>query len=99
MCTRYALEKDLPELKDIIDAASRSRLVQKFIDSYARPFITYGEVRPTDIAPVIATSKRGNKACFPMQWGFNVAKRPVLPNARLETAADTPLFQAAWEAV
>ena len=70
MCTRYALEKDLPELKDIIDAASRSRLVQKFIDSYARPFITYGEVHPTDIVPVLAPNPKGERSAYPMQWGF-----------------------------
>ena len=32
MCTRYALEKDLPELKDIIETALRSSLTSKFVE-------------------------------------------------------------------
>ena len=37
MCTRYALEKDLPELKDIFEIALRSSLTSKFVDTHARP--------------------------------------------------------------
>ena len=59
MCTRYALEKDLPELKEILDAVSRSMLAQKFIDTHGRPVITDGEVRPTDIVPVLAPNSKG----------------------------------------
>lgn len=70
MCTRYALEKDLPELKDIFEIAKRSPLTSKFIDTHARPLITDGEVRPTDIVPVIAPNAKGLKSVFPMQWGF-----------------------------
>ena len=98
MCTRYALEKDLPELKDIIDAASRSRLVQKFIDSYARPFITYGEVRPTDIVPVLAPNSKGERCAYPMQWGFlSKDNKRTLFNARMETASVKPTFKDAWK--
>ncbi len=98
MCTRYALEKDLPELKDIIDAASRSRLVQKFIDSYARPFITYGEVRPTDIVPVLAPNPKGERCAYPMQWGFlSKDNKRTLFNARMETASVKPTFKDAWK--
>lgn len=35
MCTRYALEKDLPELKDIFEIALRSSLTSKFIDTHS----------------------------------------------------------------
>ena len=61
MCTRYALGKDLPELKDIFETALRSSLTSKFIDTHARPLITDGEVRPTDIVPVIAPNAKGIK--------------------------------------
>ena len=70
MCTRYALEKDLPELADITTFVSRSLLTQKFIDTHARPLITNGEVRPTDIVPVITPNSKGQRSAFPMQWGF-----------------------------
>ena len=44
MCTRYALEKDLPETKEIMDAVSRSMLAQKFVITHGRPVITDGEL-------------------------------------------------------
>ncbi|MBO4767864.1 MAG: SOS response-associated peptidase family protein [Lachnospiraceae bacterium] len=98
MCTRYALEKDLPELKEIADAALRSALAQRFIDTHARPIITHGEVRPTDIVPVIAPNARGRRTVFPMQWGF-LAKdnKRTLFNARVETAGEKPTFREAWQ--
>ena len=51
---------------------------------------TSGEVRPTDVAPVIAPSAR-NRAlgAFPMQWGFTHPKRGMLVfNTRMETARE-----------
>ena len=98
MCTRYALEKDLPELRDIIAAALRSLLAQKFVDTHARPVIIDGEVRPTDIVPVIAPDAKGRRAVFPMQWGF-LAKdnKRTLFNARVETAGEKPTFKDAWQ--
>ncbi|SFG21940.1 SOS response-associated peptidase [Oribacterium sp. WCC10] len=97
MCTRYAIEKDLPEIKGIIDAVSRSRLTQKFIDTHARPLITHGEVRPTDIVPVIAPDSKGSRAVFPMQWGFTARdNKRTLFNARVETAGQKPTFKEAW---
>lgn len=98
MCTRYALEKDLPELKEILDAVSRSLLAQKFVDTHGRPVITDGEVRPTDIVPVLAPNSKGLKTVFPMQWGF-LAKdnKRTLFNARVETAGEKPTFKEAWQ--
>ena len=98
MCTRYALEKDLPELKDIISSATRSSLAFKFIDTHGRPIITDGEVRPTDIVPVIAPNPKGLRSVYPMQWGF-IAKdgKRTLFNARMETAGQKPTFKEAWQ--
>ena len=98
MCTRYALEKDLPELKEIIDAVLHSLLAEKFIDSHAKPIIIDGEVRPTDIVPVIAPNSKGRRSVFPMQWGF-LAKdnKRTLFNARVETAGEKQTFKEAWE--
>lgn len=55
---------------------------------------TSGDVRPTDIAPVLAPSAR-NRAlgAFPMQWGFTHPKRGMLVfNTRMETAQEREMF-------
>ncbi len=97
MCTRYALEKDLPEIVKIADIVSRSALASKFIDTHGRPIITEGEVRPTDIVPVIAPDPRGERSYYPMQWGFLArdGKRSLF-NARVETVSVKPTFKEAW---
>ncbi|SFI22008.1 Putative SOS response-associated peptidase YedK [Pseudobutyrivibrio sp. OR37] len=98
MCTRYALDITQPELKEIIDIAKNSRLTTKFVDTHARPLITDGEVRPTDIVPVIAPNSKGEKCVFPMQWGFTARdNKRSLFNARLETASEKPTFKDAWQ--
>lgn len=98
MCTRYALDKTIEELKEIAEIAGSSPLTSKFVDTHARPLIIDGEVRPTDIVPVIAPNSRGEKCVFPMQWGFkaNDNKRTLF-NARMETAGIKPTFKAAWQ--
>ena len=98
MCTRYALEKDLPETKEIIEAVLYSRLSSMFVATHARPIITDGEVRPTDIVPVLAPNSKGLRTVFPMQWGF-LAKdnKRSLFNARVETAGEKPTFREAWQ--
>lgn len=98
MCTRYALEKDLPELKEIADEVLQSLLTQRFVATHARPIVTSGEVRPTDIVPVIAPNAKGLKTVFPMQWGFlNKDNKRTLFNARVETAGEKPTFKDAWQ--
>ena len=68
---------------------------------------TYGEIRPTDIVPVLAPDKGGNAAVYPMQWGFRLPagngqragqakKGMLLVNARVETAAEKVTFRDAW---
>ncbi len=98
MCCRYCLEKDLPELSDVFDIVARSALIEKFIDTHGQPFITHGEVRPTDIVPVIAPNSKGIRSAFPMQWGFLAPdNRRTLFNARVETANIKPVFKDAWK--
>lgn len=76
----------------------RSSLTSKFVDTHARPLITDGEVRPTDIVPVIAPNAKGIKSVFPMQWGFLArdGKRSLF-NARVESAMKKPTFKDAWK--
>ena len=55
---------------------------------------TYGEIRPTNVVPVIASKRSGEKAVFPMKWGFS--GRTLLMNARTETAPVKATFRDAW---
>ena len=98
MCCRYYIERDVPELADLFSAVSRSSLTSKFINTHSRPLVTFGEVRPTDIVPVIAPNSKGERSAFPMQWGFSTGdKKRDLLNARIETAATKPTFREAWK--
>ncbi|MBQ7535081.1 MAG: SOS response-associated peptidase family protein [Stomatobaculum sp.] len=108
MCCRYWTDKS-PELRAIVEEMNRSPLVSKWQRAGAgrmsgaasgengRTDIikTYGEIRPTDVVPVIAPDKHGNRAVFPMKWGFS--GKSLLMNARSETAASRPTFKEAWE--
>ena len=97
MCTRYALDITQPELKEIMEIAKKSPLTTKFTTTHARPLITDGEVRPTDIVPVIAPNSKGENSVFRMQWGFTARdNKRSLFNARLETAGEKPTFKEAW---
>lgn len=97
MCTRYYIEKEDPELKNILQAVHLSPLYRKFSDKFGKAIPLSGEVRPTDIVPVIAPSAKGARAFFPMQWGFHLPDRKLtLLNARTETAAFKPSFREAW---
>ena len=54
MCCRYYMEMS-PELRPIVEEMNRSPLAGRMRDRLARPLTAEGEVRPTDIVPVIAT--------------------------------------------
>ena len=91
MCSRYFVDLS-PELRPIIEAARHSSLAGRMVHDLGRPVITEGEVKPTDIAPVIASNSQGKQSVFPMIWGFRQAdrentkrSRPLI-NARSETA-------------
>ena len=96
MCTRFYVEPETEEIKAVIEEAKKSPLIRKFLHA-GNAFRTSGEIRPTDVVPVIAPGKNGTKAAFPMRWGFRIPGRPVLVNARTETAAEKPVFREAWE--
>ena len=95
MCTRYYMELS-PELRPYIEAAGNSSLLEKMTVNLGRPLVKGGEVRPADIAPVIATDRRGNPAAFPMVFGFPVRTGSLILNARTETADQKPMFKEAW---
>lgn len=90
MCGRYYLED---EIKDERLAEQMKQAIQISTKICAN-MKTSGEIRPTDIAPVIAPSRISRKAsAYPMQWGFNHPKRGMLVfNTRMETAPEKDLF-------
>ena len=96
MCTRFYADID-KELKPFIDEARQASFAQQMMISLSRPLTMSGEIRPTDIAAVIAPAKNGRKAVFPMQWGFSIngLKNPIV-NARIESASGKPAFRDSW---
>ena len=99
MCTRYFMDRDETVISSIIDTALATKLARKFQIELSRPMVTSGEVHPTDVAPVLAPNGRGERAVYPMKWGFTITvegkQKPVV-NARIETASAKPLFSDAW---
>ncbi len=98
MCTRFYIEKETPLLLGFMNKAVFSPLAGRFMNIKAKNVTTSGEIRPTDVVPVIAPSSTGAKAVYPMLWGFTLpgSNKPLV-NARTETAADKPTFKDAWK--
>ena len=93
MCSRYYLEHT-PDTDGIIEEMNRSPLMSRFVQK--EQITTGGEVRPTQVVPVIASNRSGVRTVFPMKWGFT--GKTLLINARSETAATKPTFRDAWAA-
>ena len=92
MCCRYWAEES-PELRPIVEEMNRSPLVRRWQDTAG--IKTHGEIRPTDVVPVIAPDRAGKRSVFPMKWGFS--GKSLLVNARSETAGSKPTFKESWE--
>ena len=95
MCGRYYVAENDP---DVILAEYIAE-AQKRADALNVPIVTAGEVRPTNIATVIAPNARDRRpAAFPMKWGFIHPTRGMLVfNTRSESAVDKPLFATSVE--
>ncbi len=92
MCGRYYLSES-EETAPWIEKMMQSSLIQQWQKTTGVK--TSGEIRPTDVAPVIATNRAGNPSVFPMKWGF--AGKSLLINARVETAGEKPTYRDAWK--
>ena len=96
MCCRYFLDSS-PDLRPIVEAAGRSPLTERFTTHLNRLLVTEGDVHPKSLVPVLAPNKKGERAVFPMVWGFQMSyTRAVIVNARVETAAVKPSFAEIW---
>lgn len=84
MCGRYYIEDD-GELQEIIETINRQ--------TCAVTLKTVGEIRPTDVAPVVATSRALKPSAFAMSWGYSLPDGKKVINARSETAQNRPLFR------
>ena len=90
MCGRYEIYQEIQD--EHLEALIREALrVSGKICANMKPS---GEIRPTDIAPVIAPSALHRRiGAFPMQWGFTHPSRGMLVfNTRMETAPEKDLF-------
>lgn len=87
MCGRYWIDdgRDCVELEEIIEQVNRR--------PSAGPVKTSGEIFPTDVAPVIASSRRLVPEAFAMGWGYGLGDGRRIINARSETAGELPLFR------
>lgn len=94
MCCRYWVDES-PELLAMVEKMKQSPLAERWAEASGR-IVERGEVRPSDVAPAVASNREGARAVFPMKWGF--AGSTLLMNARVETASVRPTFREAWAA-
>ena len=90
MCGRYYLEDEIQDRR----LAEQIRQATRVSAQICADMKTSGEIRPTDIAPVLAPSAaHRNVGAFPMQWGFSHPTKGMLVfNTRSETAQEKDLF-------
>ena len=86
MCGRYYIGLDSEEeWLAILEALNRKGAPEGMKTS--------GEIFPSDIVPVLANNRQGERRPFAMRWGYSFpGGRPVI-NARAETAETKPLFR------
>ena len=90
MCGRYQLDENIRDETLSAQIGEAIRVSEKLCANMR----VSGEIRPTDIAPVLAPSAiRRKPGAFPMQWGFrHPSKGMLIFNTRSETAAEKELF-------
>ena len=96
MCTRYYMEMS-SELRPIVEKAKSSALSIRMVNRLGKPLKTEGEIRPTDMVPVIAPNQNGARTVFPMVWGYSIPglNHPVV-NTRVESADKKDVWKEGW---
>ncbi len=95
MCGRVYMAPANPELRELVKEMNRSRLAERFRKRPEDMLTAEGEIFPSAVLPVLASSRTGEQHVFPMKWGFGGGKG-LLINARAETAAEKPTFRESW---
>ena len=95
MCTWFYADKS--SLSGFISRAQQLSLTHAIAKVMSRPSAMSGNIRPTDMAAVLAPNKQGDMAVFPMIWGFTheSSSRPLI-NCRIETADQKPVWRESW---
>lgn len=95
MCTWFYA--DYKNLSVFIDKAQKLPLTTTIRHTMSKPPKMIGDIRPTDMAAVLAPNQQGNMAVFPMIWGFTHESTPdPLVNCRVETADQKLLWKDSW---
>lgn len=95
MCTWFYA--DYKSLENYITRAQKSPLANEIMLTMSRSVAMTGDIRPTDVAAVIASGRSGNMGVFPMVWGFtNEASTKPIINCRIETADQKKLWRESW---
>ncbi len=95
MCTWFYA--DYKYLSGYINKAQQLPLADNIMNAMSKSKAMSGNIRPTDMAAVLAPNKQGNVAVFPMIWGFTHESTPKpLINCRIETADQKPLWKDSW---
>ena len=95
MCTWFYA--DYKHLSGFINKAQQLTLTSAIMNAMSKPSTMSGNIRPTDMAAVLASNKQGNLGVFPMIWGFTheSMSKPLI-NCRIETADQKPLWKDSW---
>ena len=104
MCGRFFVDTEDRYFRDLAEKINRSPLMPRFRGKLpANEYGEYGgEIAPTSVVPVLAPNRQGERAVFPMQWGYTLPAQgsgrtpPLMINARTETADVKPLFRDSW---
>lgn len=95
MCTWFYA--DYKHLSGFINKAHQLTLTSAIMNAMSKPSTMSGNIRPTDMAAVLASNKQGNMGVFPMIWGFTHESMPKpLINCRIETADQKSLWKDSW---
>ena len=77
MCCSFYIKDHDPDFALILEGAEKSGLFPRVQKVHPAPLVRAGEVRPTDVAAVLAMDKQKKPALFPMIWGFTVPGRKI----------------------
>lgn len=95
MCTRFYVEQ-IP-FQNLITRSQKLQIADDMMRQLGKPLTMSGELRPTDVAAVLAPNKEGKPAVFPMIWGFThpAVTAPVF-NCRIENVDIKDLWKDSW---